>query len=318
MFLLKMWRFWLGLAVFAVWVVFARNYYVCNIKGECEPTPPSLDTVFLKAVPSTLNLTSGDYLVLKNYPQFYFDFASHEPVAIDGNDKFLSLVAEFMMEQPEAKLEVTGYYLESEQKSVDQRSLYKNLGVARGMAIVDKLSAEYKLPKKRMIIKDLMALADTIPEPLSFNITGYTPPETSEVAADSNFLAQVQSSFKDITYTDKLAKFDYNSDAFKPSRSFKIYVDSLNTYLKTNSKDYLLIIGHTDTKGGTTYNARLGLDRAKSIRKYLKNEGIRAKILVESRGETKPLEQDENSDGSYNLKAMSKNRRVNILIKTGN
>lgn len=324
MFLLKMWRFWLGLLVFAVWVIFARNYYVCDVKGECKPAEPSLDTVFLKTVPETLNLTAKDYLILKNYPQFYFDFASHEPVAIDGNDKFLSLVAEFMAENPEAKLEVTGYYRESEKKSADQQKLYKNLGVARAMAIVDKLWGEYKLPKNRMEVKDLMSLTDSLGEPLSFNITGYVPPvdstveNTSTAEADSSFLAQVQSSFKNITYTDKLAKFEYDSEAFKPSKSFKIYADSLKIYLKSNPQDYLLIIGHTDTKGNAEYNKNLGLKRAKSVKDYLTKEGVKTKILTESRGETNPLEADENSDGTYNLKAMSKNRRVNILIKTGN
>lgn len=317
-----MWRFWLGLAVFTIWVIFARNYYVCNIKGECIPEEPSVDTMFLKKVPQTLNLTAKDYLILKNYPQFYFDFASHEPVAIDGNDKFLSLVAEFMVEHPEAKLEVTGYYRETEKESADHRSLYKNLGTARAMAIVDKLSVEYKLPKSRMEVKDLMSLTDSLGEPLSFNITGYTPPiatDATETAdADSAFLNQVKQSFKNITYTDKLAKFDYNSEIFKPSKSFKIYVDSLKIYLNENPKDYLLIIGHTDTKGSAEYNKKLGLERAKSVKQYLTQEGLKARVLVESQGETKPLEPDENSDGTYNLKAMSKNRRVNILIKTVN
>ena len=82
-------------------------------------------------------------------------------------------------------------------------------------------------------------------------------------------MEQIKTSVRDITYTDKSAKFDYNSGAFDPHSSFDVYIDSLNSYFKRNPEDYLVITGHTDSKGNDSYNNRLGLKRAESVKKYL-------------------------------------------------
>ncbi len=309
-------RFLIGLGIFLLWVVWARRYYVCEILGECGEPQVSVDSSFLDNLPQNLKLVAGDYIILDEYPQFYFDFGSHAYTYVDGNEKFLSDVAIFLNDNPKAKLVIRGYYLPSEKKVVDKNRFYYDLGIARANAIIDKLIQEYHIDQHRIRAVSELAVADPITEPLQFDIYGYTPPKAN--AADTAFLEQLQTSIKDITYTDKSAKFAYNSEVFEPSGAFDVYVDSLRAYFMQNPNDYIVIIGHTDAKGSSSYNEKLGLGRAKSVRKYLEERGITVPIKTQSKGENAPLVPDRHEDGSYDLDAMSKNRRVNILIKSTN
>ncbi|BDS09442.1 OmpA family protein [Aureispira anguillae] len=314
-------RFLLGLSIFVVWAVFARNYYICEIKGECGPPLVDVDSSFLENIPQTLDLTAGEHVILDNYPQFYFDHASHAYTYVDGNEKFLSLVATFLKEHPadSIKLWVTGYYLEDEKEAIVNSQLYNDLGIARAHTIIDKLIHEYKVAKSRIKAQSKLASDYPMLESLSFDIEGYVPPmEIAATEEDTALLEQIKTSVKNITYTDKSAKFEYNSGTFKPSRSFDVYVDSLKHYFERNPNDYLVIIGHTDSKGNAAYNQRLGLKRAKSVKAYLKEHDLVVTIKTQSKGKTSPMVEDKNPDGSYNIEAMAKNRRVNIIIKSTN
>lgn len=308
-------RFIIALIIFMLWAVWARNYYVCEILGECEPPQTDVDSTYLQNIPNTLTLKAGDYVILEDYPQFYFDYCSHAYTYIDGNEKFLTQVASFLKENPEAKLVITGHYLEKEKETADKSHYYNDLGLARAYTIVDKLIEEYKISRYRIRAFSKVDYDEPIDEPLSFNIKGYTPPVANYNEADTAFLKQVQNSIKDITFNDKSARFAYNSKEFEPRASFEIYVDSLRNYFELNPNDYLLIIGHTDSKGTKAYNRRLGRKRAESVKAYLRAKGVEAKIRTQSKGENSPLVPDQNEDGSYDTEAMEQNRRVNILIK---
>lgn len=314
-------RLLLGFVIFAVWVVFARNYYVCEIKKECEPPLMDVDSSFLKNLPQTLDLTAGEYVILDNYPQFYFDYASHAYTYVDDSEHFLSLTAAFLKENSTENLTlvITGYYLESEQKLIKDGKLYNDLGIARAQTIVDKLIEEYNIPKANLKAMSSLASSNPITNPLAFNIEGYIPPLViAETTEDTAFLEQIKKSVIDITYTDRSARFDYNSGAFNPHGSFDVYLDSLKSYFIMNPSDYLVVIGHTDSRGGEDYNYKLGMERAASVKKYLQKGGLEATIKIESKGEKSLLVQDQNSDKSYDVEAMAKNRRVNIIVKKTN
>ncbi len=76
------------------------------------------------------------------------------------------------------------------------------------------------------------------------------------------------------------------------------------------------LIGHTDRMGSYAYNDVLGLNRAKTIRAYLKQRGVTADITVASKGEYVPI-----TDGCYGLPVGQKlrdclqpDRRVTVKI----
>lgn len=312
-------RFLLGLALFVVWTGITRHYYVCTIKGQCKPPAPAVDSSFLERLPQTLDLMAGDVVLLNNYSQFHFDHASHAYTYVDGNEKFLGLVATFLQEHPDPSitLEVTGHQTAAEAAETEASQRYNNLGIARAQTIIDKLVEEYNVPRNRLLASYKTTARDALPEPLSFNIKGYQPEaDLAKVSEDTVLLEQIKTSIKDITYSSRRAEFDYNSGTFEPSPSFDVYVDSLQEYLARNTGDYLLIIGHTDSKGSASYNQELGLRRAQSVKAYLRDQGIRVPIKTESKGESDPMVNDQNSDGSYKTEAMAQNRRVNILIRS--
>ena len=310
-------RFFIGLLIFVVWTGLARRYYVCTIKGECAPPAPEVDSSFLDSLPRTLDLTAGTEVLLNDYPQFYFDYASHAYTYVDGNEKFLGLVATFLREHPDPsiRLEVTGYHTQEEIEAVANSNLYNNLGLSRAQTIIDKLIQEYNVPASRLEARSALTDQNPITTPLLFRILGYAPGTEIATAADTALLEQIKVSVKDITYDSKGAKFDYNSGEFKPSGSFAVYVDSLQQYFNRNPNDFLLIIGHTDSKGGEAYNQKLGLRRARSVKAYLQARNISIPIKTQSKGENNPLVVDHDEKGRYDTEAMATNRRVNILVR---
>ena len=86
---------------------------------------------------------------------------------------------------------------------------------------------------------------------------------------------------------------DFNQDKIKP-----IYYPSLNKLIeliKHYPNSTLLISGHTDTKGSTTYNSQLSKRRAQSVEKYFTDQGIKSsQIVIKSKGEENIREVEKN------------------------
>ena len=82
-------------------------------------------------------------------------------------------------------------------------------------------------------------------------------------------------------------------------------------------KDAKLVInGHTDSRGEDAYNYWLSSARANKIRNYLRKAGINySRMETHGYGESKPIADNQNSDGSDNPSGRQKNRRVEFTIK---
>ncbi len=75
------------------------------------------------------------------------------------------------------------------------------------------------------------------------------------------------------------------------------------------------ISAHTDYKGTDSYNKKLSQKHAQSVVNYLISKGIRAeRLLAEGCGESKPIVNALNPDGSDNPEARAKNRRIEFLV----
>jgi outer membrane protein OmpA-like peptidoglycan-associated protein len=88
-------------------------------------------------------------------------------------------------------------------------------------------------------------------------------------------------------------------------------IDKLVDQLKNSSNNaYIEIEGHTDSVGGETYNERLGLERAQSVRQYLyENHQVPLhRMNVISFGEGKPIAPNNTRAGR------AQNRRVVIRV----
>jgi len=101
--------------------------------------------------------------------------------------------------------------------------------------------------------------------------------------------------------------FDYNKATIKPE-SFPL-LNEVAKVMKARPTLTVRIEGHTDDRGGKTYNLKLSRERARSVRNYLIKAGIDpSRMVSEGFGLSRPLvpnTSDSNRD---------KNRRVEFVI----
>ena len=89
------------------------------------------------------------------------------------------------------------------------------------------------------------------------------------------------------------------------SESKKILDGKVVKWLKKETGVKVLVQGHCDERGSDSYNQKLGIKRAQSVRKYLIKHGIKSsRISIVSYGESKPVE------AGHNEEAWAKNRRA--------
>ncbi|KZR83512.1 Photosystem I P700 chlorophyll a apoprotein A2 [Prochlorococcus marinus str. MIT 1342] len=111
--------------------------------------------------------------------------------------------------------------------------------------------------------------------------------------------------------------FDFDKANLKPSA-----VTSLETVAKRireSSRGDVRIEGHTDSKGSNDYNQTLSEKRAISVRDWFVSEGglSNVQFVTMGFGELKPVTSNTTEEGDDNPIGRQRNRRVEIIIKTG-
>lgn len=282
--------------LFCVYALVARWYFVCQVRQLCGGEE-QVEDVRLK----TLKLTEGDSVILKDYDQFAFDSASIQPRLNRNNEAFLDTVAAILRANPGRNMTITAFYRSGE-KDI-KPGFFENIGLARADQI-RKLLMKRGVGQGRISLDHGLSEDETLKEPLLFDL--YDP---NNIPSD---FEKVVFTFRNMTFSD--ANFEYNSDVFKPGEPFKLYADSVKTYLGLNPEARLHIVGHTDSVGSDAYNLDLGLRRAKSARDYFQKLGVSAGATVESMGESRPVAPNSNPNGADNPEGRQKNRRVNFIL----
>ncbi len=86
-------------------------------------------------------------------------------------------------------------------------------------------------------------------------------------------------------------------------------LDKLVDFLNENATRKVLIEGHTDNVGSSTYNIDLSLRRAEAVARVLKDKGIdESRIVTKGYGELYPVAENSSASGKQ------QNRRVEIVI----
>jgi photosystem I P700 chlorophyll a apoprotein A2 len=91
-------------------------------------------------------------------------------------------------------------------------------------------------------------------------------------------------------------------------------LEKVAAVLRSYPKASVAIDGHTDGKGGDQYNQKLSERRAESVRRWLANAGVAARMSARGWGKTKPVAPNVKPDGSDDPGGRQKNRRVEIII----
>lgn len=273
----------------------ARYYYVCEMKGRCAAAGDSLSVEEEDRL-STLILRTDSSVILRGYDQFVFDTAAVGPRLNRNNEIFLDSVAVYLQADSSRRLSITGRYRPTEEGRAS--GFFENLGLARADA-VRSLLRQRGIADERITLDHDRARDAALREPIDFRV--FRP------AARPESYEQLQFTFTNMTFSD--ANFEHNSDVFLPGEPFKLYADSVRTFLSLSPGKVLTIIGHTDSDGSDDYNLDLGLRRAKSARLYFEELGVTNEIAVKSEGESRPVATNKNPPGKQ------KNRRVNFVLE---
>ena len=137
--------------------------------------------------------------------------------------------------------------------------------------------------------------------------TSKTAQEALDRAMAAGKLAEGKFLYETVLSDDKV-KFSFNKADLSTEASAAL--DAFAEQLKGDNKNvFVEIQGHTDNIGGTTYNEKLGEDRAEAARRYLSKKGVPLhRMQVISYGETEPVADNKTREGR------SQNRRVVLVV----
>lgn len=101
--------------------------------------------------------------------------------------------------------------------------------------------------------------------------------------------------------------FNFDSDQLRPEARENL--DNLAANLSDFGDSNLLLVGHTDSVGTSTYNQSLSERRSRAVAEYLIAKGVAAsRIQTTGRGETEPIASNDTDAGRQ------QNRRVEVAI----
>ena len=255
-----------------------------------------------------LQLVDGSILVGYAPQNILFGLSSAVPELEDLQRSALQKIASYLKENPEKNLLLLGQY-SSFENSPDQS---ESLGLARAKGI-EELLLDLGAPMDQIHLserqlRELPFLDGKTSNGITMasftkkleDIKEVKIPELPE--ADSDTLESILA---------KKLVFRFEPDNKFPGilKEQRKVLDQLAKHLNSHREQKLKITGHTDNIGPSRYNWKLGERRAKMLRDLLLDRGIkRVQIIIESKGETEPISDNETQEGR------TLNRRVEVEL----
>jgi outer membrane protein OmpA-like peptidoglycan-associated protein len=107
--------------------------------------------------------------------------------------------------------------------------------------------------------------------------------------------------------------FDFDKYDLRPESNTEL--NRVILFLNEYPNIEIEMSAHTDSKGSDEYNLTLSANRAKSVMDYIISKGIsKSRIVSKGYGETKPVADNANADGTDNPEGRQLNRRVEFTI----
>jgi outer membrane protein OmpA-like peptidoglycan-associated protein len=289
-----------GLCLFALFFIFGRWYFVCETRGHCGEQE---EQISLPERPEDLYLLDDkDTIVGRPFQQFLFPPNTIKPDMNASNQAFLDKVVDFLAENPDRKIMLTGRFSESEKSA--NSGFFENIGIARA-AYFETLLEKHDIDQKQIETGGLESSDVEMKYPLLFTVLPKEAHDTFDIP---------QYRFEDNTFSN--SNFKSNSAELTPGTQLEVYADSVKLFLKENPNYVLTITGHTDSLGTEEHNMILGMSRAISAKTYFEGLGISTPINTVSMGKTQYAAPNSNVDGTDNEIGRQKNRRVNFKLAT--
>lgn len=241
-----------------------------------------------------------DYSCNDNFRFLSNGFNNIQPVS-DSINSGISLLKLFFDRNPNQKLHITGYALNTEKNT----SAFPNLGLARANDVknyfISKGFASNQF-ETHGELKDVWKVSnDTVWGPVDFKIEQN---QTAEKTEDWNALKEKINANPLILY------FNTNQIEINLTSEERQKVADLSNYLDQVPDAKISCVGHSDATGNRAVNIRLGQGRADFAKEYLSENGISAdKIESSSKGSDEPIADSNTAEGK------AKNRRTVVSLK---
>jgi outer membrane protein OmpA-like peptidoglycan-associated protein/tetratricopeptide (TPR) repeat protein len=145
------------------------------------------------------------------------------------------------------------------------------------------------------------------------NAVHFTKPAIENIVLNNPTICLFDAPKADGSVTVDNIYYDFNSASLR-DESFPV-LDQLVSMMNENKSMRLEMGAHTDSKGTDAYNLKLSDARAKSVVDYLIGKGIASdRLEAKGYGESKPIADNANADGSDNPEGRQKNRRTEFKI----
>ena len=315
-------NFLIAFSVFMMWAVLGMWYYSCILKEVCEDdiiaeeqvtedkkpisedvSEPENDApknaAELKKIITTdsLNIIDSELNNLFSYPLAPEIRINSPQVEIPQTTSiFVADLVEYLEEHPQTHLVVYGAYDENEFSSTS----IENHGLTRAAHVKDLL-VEEGISATRINLKALKVDLNFLQNEVFQGGILLQVIDPNEMKGDTS------EERENLLNKTLYAKFDQES--FVSTKEIDEYVSELKSYLENNPEKRITITGHTDDIGEAEANEWIGMERAKSVRDYLKAQGIpEFKMQTLTEGETEPIV----ANNSWENRA--KNRRIEIEI----
>jgi OOP family OmpA-OmpF porin len=249
-----------------------------------------------------LNGNDFEYSCHDNFRFLSNGFSNIQPVS-DSINTGISQLKTFFDKNPNQKLHITGYALNSEKNT----TVFPNLGFARANDIksyfVSKGFDASRFETHGELREDWAISGDTLLGPLDFKI------KNSEAISDAK--SGDWNALKEKINADPLILyFKTNQSEINLTADERQKIADLKNYLENVAEAKVICIGHTDNIGDRKANINLGQHRADFAREYLIKKGIVGnKIESSSIGPDQPIADNKSVGGR------AKNRRTVVSLK---
>lgn len=111
---------------------------------------------------------------------------------------------------------------------------------------------------------------------------------------------------------DALGRVHFATDSAVLEPEARVVLDEVAAWIRTHpdASPEVVLEGHADERGSHGYNRDLSLARARSVRQYLAEHGVRtADVVLVPRGETDPMAE------GHTARAWAINRRVEVKVE---
>lgn len=109
--------------------------------------------------------------------------------------------------------------------------------------------------------------------------------------------------------------FDFDKATLRPEAAPAL--EKVAVVIQSFEDPQVVVEGHSDNVGADAYNQDLSERRARAVQSWLASRKVSAPIATRGWGESKPVVPNTNPDGTDNPANRQKNRRVEIVVKTG-